>query len=169
MNVLLNEINASEIFRVQNRQNQEGIYMADTVPAASQKLARAAVSNLGHFFCQRIVMSFTTIETVAAAATDTGIDYLRGKLIDGSNMRPFFNDYVPFHLWAIPGRRKSIAGVLGGSDSFQQHIIFPWEYMFPMNADILLDVKNDSVGQPNSYSVMFIGVRVKSSETTRGL
>lgn len=165
MNVLLNRINAKQIFDTQSVQNQEAIYLADTVPALTQKLARVSVSSLGHFFCQHISMSFTTVDTVAAAAADTGIDYLRGKLSDaGAGMLSFFNDYIPFHLWATPGRRQSI--VASGNASFQMNIIFPFEYMFKVNSDIILDVKNDAVGQPNSYSIVFWGIRVKTSQTT---
>lgn len=167
MNVLLNRINAPAMFEIQNRQNQECIYLADTVGAGSQKLAKVSVSNLGHFFCQHITLTYTTLENVGAVTTDTGIDYLRGKLIDGSNMRPLFGDYVPFSLWAVPGRRKSLAA--SGSDSFQMQIIFPWEYIFTVNADILLDVKNDAIGESNSYSMALWGIRVKSSQTTSNL
>jgi hypothetical protein len=167
MNVLLNRINAPAMFEIQNRQNQECIYLTDTVAAGSQKLAKVSISNLGHFFCQHITLSYTTLETVMAAQTDTGIDYLRGKLIDGSNMRPLFGDYIPFGLFAVPGRRKVIT--TSGSDSFQMQIVFPWEYIFTVNSDILMDVKNDSVGESNSYSMAFWGVRVKSSQTTSNL
>lgn len=167
MNVLLNRIDVARFFEVQNHQNQECIYLADTVGALAQKLGKASVSNLGHFFVRHMTVSFTTIETVGGVATDTGIDYLRGKLIDGSNMRPLFNDYIPFSLWSTPGRRKSI--VASGSDSFQMQIIFPFEYLFTMNSDILIDVKNDSTLQRNSYSVAFWGVRIKSSASTSNL
>jgi len=165
MNVLLNRIDAAKIFQTQSVQNQEALYLADTVPAATQKQARVSVSSLGHFFCQHITMSYTTVDTVAAAAADTGIDYLRGKLMDaGAGMLAFMNDYVPFHLIATPGRRMSIAG--SGNASAQMHVIFPFEYMFKVNSDIIFDVKNDAVGQPNSYSVVFWGIRVKTSSTT---
>jgi hypothetical protein len=79
MNVLLNRIDSAKMFEIQNRQNQECIYLSDTVPAASQKLAKVSVSNLGHFFLQHITLSFTTLENVGAVKTDTGIDYLRFK------------------------------------------------------------------------------------------
>jgi hypothetical protein len=167
MNVLLNRINAPAMFDIQNRQNQECIYLNDTVPAGGTKLARVSISNLGHFFLQHITLSYTTLENVGAVTTDTGIDYLRGKLIDGSNMRPLFGDYIPFGLWAVPGRRKSLD--VSGSDSFQMQIVFPFEYIFTVNADVLLDVKNDSIGEANSYSMALWGVRVKSAQTTSGL
>lgn len=159
MNILLNRINTAQAFAVQNVQNQEGLYLADTVPANSQKLARKAVSNLGHFQVREIKCSYTT---VAAGPADTGIDYLRAKLIDGASMKSLFDDFIPFHLWAVPGRRRSLVGGGAGGESFQAQIVFPWEYMFTVNSDILLDVKNDSA-VANSYSVLFIGVRVKST------
>lgn len=167
MNVLLNRIDADKMFQIQSVQNQECIYLSDTVGALSQKLARVGVSALGHFFCQHIQLSFTTLDDIGAGLVDTGIDYLRGKLIDGSNMRPLFNDYIPFGLWATPGRRKSLSA--SGSDSFQQHIIFPFEYMFTVNSDILFDVKNDAAVGENAYSMAFFGVRVKSATNTSGM
>ena len=165
MQVLLNRIDADRMLAVQNAQNTELLYLADTVNAASQKLGSVAVSNLGHFYCRYIFVSYTTVE--GAVAADTGIDYLSGKLIDGSNNRPIFDDYIPFGLWSVPGRRQSIAG--SGNASFQSHIIFPLEYMFTVNSNILLDVKNVATLQPNSYSIVFHGVRVKSSVSTSGL
>ena len=162
MNVLLNRLDIAKVFQIQSVQNQEAIYLSDEVPAASQKQGHVSISNLGHFFCQHITLSYTTVET-----TDTGIDYLRGKLIDGSNMKPLFNDYIPFHLFATPGRRKSL--VASGSDSFQMQIIFPFEYCFVVNSDIIMDVKNDATGSANRYSMAFWGIRVKSAASNYGM
>jgi hypothetical protein len=163
MNVLLNRINAKEMFNIQRMQNQECIYMADSIPANSQKLQSLNISTLGHFFCQHITCTFTTVALLGGVPTDTGIDYLSGKLIDGATSRALFNDYVPFSLWCVPGRRKSIAGVGAGSDSFQMQIVFPFEYLFTINGDIVLDVKNVS-DQANNYSIAFWGVRVKATQ-----
>jgi hypothetical protein len=150
---------------VQRVQNQECLYMADTVPAGGQQLARVAVSNLGAFFLQHISLSYTTLATVAAVITDTGIDYLRGRLIDGTNNKPLFSDFIPFGLWGTPGRRQSLPA---GPASFQMHIIFPFEYLFGINSDIQLDVHNDS-NLPNLYSVAFWGVRIRSAATSAGM
>jgi len=156
MNVLLNRIDAARIIDIQKHQYSEALYGSDTIPALSQSLGSVAISNLGHFWLKWITLSFTTIE--GAVAADTGIDYLRGQLRDGQGNKPLFNDYIPFGLFATPGRRKSLAA--SGSDSFQMQIIFPYEHFFEVNSSILLDVKNDATLQPNAYSVVYWGVRI---------
>ena len=169
MNVLLNRLNVASMFAIQNLQYTEVLYLADSVPAGGQKMGKVAISNLGHFFVQFITGSFATRELVAGAPpvdTDLGLEYLRGKLIDGSNQRPLFNDYIPLSLWVVPGRRKSIAA--SGSDSFQMGVILPFEYMFTVNSDILLDMKNDSTVEL-PYNLAFWGVRVKATESTTGI
>lgn len=165
MDVLLDRINENEMLNIQLKQNQEAIFMADTVPANSQKMQKVSVSNPGAFAVLKIQLRYTTLAG-GVVPGDTGLDYLSGKLIDGSNMKPLFNDYVPFGLWAVPGRRKALPAA--GSDSFQNAYEFEWRYLFQINADILLDVKNTS-DSINYYEMLFVGIRIRSSATTAGL
>lgn len=163
IDVLLDRIDHNEMLNVQAKQNQEALFMADTVPANSQKMQKVSVSNPGAFAVLRIQLRFTTL---AAGPVDTGVDYLSGKLIDGSNMKPLFNDYVPFGLWAVPGRRKILPA--GGAASNMIAYEFEWRYLFQINADILLDVKNTS-DYLNCWEMLLIGIRLRSSATTAGL
>lgn len=165
MQVLSNRLDAGKIFDTQTYQYSEVLYLADTVTASTEKMGRATVSNLGHFFCLYITGSMTTQYNSGAGAADTGIDYLRGQLRDGSNNRPLFSDFIPLHLLLSPGRRKSLAA--SGSDS--QTLFYPlsFEYLFPANSDILITVKNDS-NVDNSYSIALHGVRVLASSSVRG-
>ena len=155
MNVLLNRIDAPSMLAMQDHQEPECIYLADTVPAGSTKMAKVDISTYGHFWLTHITATYTTLD--GAPAADNGLEYLRGQLQDGYTHRMLFNDYIPFSLWAVPGRRQSTAA---GAASFQMHIIFPFEHFFNINGSILLDVKNDSATAANSYSVAFWGVRV---------
>ena len=109
MQVLTSRLDAAKLFDIQTYQYSEVLYLADTVAAGTEKLGRVAISNLGHFFCLYVTGSMTTQYDLGAGATDTGIDYLRGQLRDGSNNRPLFSDFVPLHLLLSPGRRKSLA------------------------------------------------------------
>jgi hypothetical protein len=160
--ILLNRIDAAKMFQVQNLQYSEILYLSDTVPLASGKMGRVSVSNLGHFYCLYVTGSFDT----QFGAVDDGTDYLRGKLIDGSNQKQLFNDYVPLSLWLTPGRKKSL--VASGAQSNSLFYPIPFEYLFSANSDIILDVKNDS-DTALTYRIAFFGVRVKSRESVSGI
>jgi len=149
-------INPEAVFDIQNHQYSEKLLLADTVPANSTKLGKVNISNLGHFFCQFITGSFTTIGT--GAGVDSGISYLSGQMIDGAGQRKLFNDRIPLDLFLSPGRRKSnVAGAAASG------LFFPieFEYCFTMNSDILFDVVNTS-DQPNEYEIVFHGIRIMS-------
>ena len=164
MNILLHRINAALMIQNQTFQEMECMYPAADVPAQQEVSAIVQVGTYGHFWVHWITLSFTTLD--GSPAADTGIDYLRGKLIHTQNSQPVFNDFVPLHLWATPGRRKSISG--SGSDSNQMFIVWEWDAMFPINDGIQIDLKNDALLATNSMSASFWGVRVKDASTTAG-
>ena len=151
-------IDPQKVFDIQNHQYSEKLLLADTVPANSSKLGKVNVSNLGHFFCQFVTGSFTTIG--GGAANDSGISYLSGQMIDGAGQRKLFNDRIPLDLFLSPGRRKD-AVAAGAAAS--NNLFFPieFEYLFTANSDILLDVVNAS-DQENSYEICFHGIRIIS-------
>lgn len=149
-------IDPDKVFDIQNHQYTEKLLLADTVPANSTKLGKVSIANLGHFFCQFVTGSFTTIGT--GAGVDSGISYLSGQLIDGSGQRKLFNDRIPLDLFLSPGRRKSnLAGAAASG------LFFPieFEYLFTKNSDILFDVVNTS-DQDNEYEIVFHGIRIVS-------
>lgn len=159
LNILKQLIDSNQVLKVQNCQYQEFILLEDIVPAGSQKLGSVNVSSLGHFYAHYIVGHYTTLAG-AQAIVDTQCSYLRGKLIDGSNSRPLFNDYIPLDLLLTPGRIKSNASTTLATDPPSSTLFYPvrFEYIFPVNSQIQFDVKNDSDAD-NSYSIAFFGFR----------
>jgi hypothetical protein len=143
-------IDPNKVFDIQNSQYSERLLLADTVPANSTKLGKVTVANLGHFFCQFI--------------TDTGLSYLSGQLMDGSGQRKLFNEPIPLDLLLSPGRRKDPTSAAVVADPASNGLFFPleFEYMFTANSDILFNVVNTS-SNPNSYEIVFHGIRVVSS------
>lgn len=168
MNVLLNRLDSARLFEVQSFQYQDVIYLADSVGASTQKLGRVTVSNLGHFHALYVTGSMTTQYDTGGGAVDTGINYLRAKLIDGSNGRPLFNDYIPLNLFLSPGRRRSLTGAGAGGESGSLFYPLPFEYLFTANSEIQIDVKNDS-NVANAYSLAFFGVRVLAAASVAGV
>lgn len=153
-------IDPNQVFDLQNHQYAEKLIMADTVPAKSPKLGKVNVSNLGHFFCQYITGSFSTL---TAAAVDSGVSYLSGQLVDGAGQRKLFNERIPLDLVLSPGRRKDSGSAAPVTDPDSNSLFFPieFEYLFTANSDITLDVFNSS-DVANSYEVVFHGIRIIS-------
>lgn len=169
LNILSQLLDSEKTLKVQNCQYQEFILLEDIVPAGSQKLGSVNVSSLGHFYAHYIVGHYTTLDKNGQQAiVDTQISYLRGKLVDGSNSRPLFNDYIPLDLILTPGRIKSNQSTGMFTDPPSGSLFYPvrFEYIFPVNSQIQFDVKNDS-GADNSYSIAFFGFRFPISHIQR--
>ncbi len=160
LNIFAKEINPDKILKLQNLQYQEKLMLQDTVPAASQRMGTVNISSLGHFYCLYITCTYTTLVIDQAAIVDNGIMYLRGKLIDGSNQRPLFNDYIPLDLYSTPGRVRSLVSTSIATDPISNNLFYPqpFQYMFTVNSEIMFDVKNDS-DTTNKYTMVFHGLR----------
>ncbi len=162
LNLFAKEIHPDRILKLQNFQYQEKLLLTDTVPASSQKMGTLNVSSLGHFYCLFVTGHYSTLALTASAPPilDDGIDHLRGKLIDGSNQRSLFNDYIPFDLIFTPGRKKDIHSAAYLTDAVSNNLFYPqpFQYMFTVNSEIMFDVKNDS-DTDNYYDVIFHGIR----------
>jgi hypothetical protein len=165
-------LNAGSMMEMQRRQYRETLLLEDTVPAGQSKQGFTSITNLGSFLVQSITGSFDTGTLYSDGDgyiyIDDGIDYLRGQLIDGNGQRKLFNDYIPFHIWLSPGRRKDAASTNVQNDNApylkadsSYPLFYPLEfvYLFAANGNILLDVKNDS-GVDLSYSIAFHGIRI---------
>lgn len=154
-------IDPAKVFEIQNHQYSEKLLIADTVPANGSKLGKVNISNLGHFFCQFITGSFSTMGT--AAGVDSGLSYLSGQIIDGAGQRKLFNDRIPLDLFLSPGRRKDLTSATPVTDPTGNNLFFPieFEYLFTANSDIMIDVVNLS-DQINSYEIVFHGIRIIS-------
>jgi len=188
IHALLKRVDTEALFALQQYQYSDRIPMADTVSAGQSSLAKANVSNLGHFLCTHVTGHFQTARTLAGVGrVDEGVNHLRGQLIDGAGQRKIFSDYVPFDLWLSPGRTRHngtaaapclnvLADVLAGGVVVAAQAVQPYplfypvelEYLFTANSDIQLDVKNDS-DEALSYEIVFHGIRVLSSVSTRGI
>jgi|WetSurMetagenome_2_1015567.scaffolds.fasta_scaffold20458_9 hypothetical protein len=154
-----------KVFEIQNAQYRDTILLADVVPAASSKVGRVSISNLGHFFSMYITGSFETLKLNAVPAiVDDGVSYLSGQLIDGAGQRKLFSDRIPFDLFLSPGRRKSVLSTTLATDPVGGVLYQPMEleYLWAANSDILLDVQNTS-STPLHYEILFHGVRLLSN------
>lgn len=178
MRTLNKKLNAEEIFNLQKYQYSEKIVLEDSVPAASSKMCKVGISNIGHFLCQTITGKYISLKVGGAGAgIDTGISYLKGLLYDGAGQRKLFNDFIPFDLWLSPGRvRNSTAtntfqpdgAIVTASPSNNLFYPIDFEYIFQANSDILLDVKNSS-DKAIDFSIVFHGVRINSAFAVSGL
>jgi hypothetical protein len=191
--IFANRLKTQDMFNLQRFQYSEKLILSDTVPAGQAKLGKVAVSNLGHFLLTHITGTFTTIRTEnyilpgAGAATDnqidSGVNYLRGQLIDGNGQKKLFSDYIPFDLFLSPGRIKdgdsyndliaalnSVGGTVANHAGDSNALFYPqeFEYLFSANSDILFDVKNDS-NLANSYNITLHGIRILSSAAVKGV
>lgn len=175
--VLSKQIDIAASFRLQNTQYSEKLLMSDTVPAGTEKPGKTAVSTLGNFLCQFITGHFQTLSKVNTShVIDDGVSHLRGQLIDGTGQRKLFSDYIPFDLFCSPGRTKALAAEnnLTAYSTFANQadpanqLFYPmeFEYLFAVNTDILMYVKNDS-DVDLSYDLVFHGVRILDRKTSR--
>ena len=164
LKVLTRRIHTEKLFALQRQQKYEIIPMTGVIPASSNSIVKVTVSNQGHFFCQFMTGSFTTL---SGASVDDGVNHLRGKLF--SNNDPIFNAYTPFDLFLSPGRRRSTADIsvtaMQGNTLFLQ---FPIEFLFPANTDIIMDTINDGTFA-NSFDIAFVGIRCSAYETVSGV
>ena len=172
MNMFANLINPDKILKLQNMQYSEKLLLSDTVPAGTQQMASVDVSSLGNFYCQFLTGHFETLKksTDPLPAVDDGISHLRGKLVDGSNQRQLFNDYVPLDLFISPGRIVSPndGNLMDLTKTAPGNALFypqPFVYMFAVNSKILFDVKNDSDYQLK-YEILFHGIRLPIASRT---
>jgi hypothetical protein len=176
------QLNANSLLHTQSYQNSEKIPLMDSVPAGQRKLCRAGVSNYGDFLCLFITGTFETLKSVTYEevdyVVDDGIDYLRGQLRDSTGQRALFTDFIPLTLWVSPGRRRSslaannlldVANV-GNQASPGNTLFYPqeFEYIWAANAEILLDVYNDSNTEIH-FELCFHGIRLLSDTAVSGV
>lgn len=152
-------INPKRAFDIQNQQYQNKLILEDIVPGDQTKLGKVNVTSLGNFYCIFITGEFTTLKEIDQEIIDTDVNYLRGQLKDGANNRTLFNDYAPLSLWLSPGRVRHDSAVnllTTAQPSGRLFYPHPFEYLFPINGDILHDVKSTS-NIDNYYTLLFHG------------
>ena len=195
-------LDAAALKKTQSAQHSEKLIISDTCPANTSKQSAAAVSNYGDFLCLQITGSFETLVDLDPQGTstiiDSGIDYLKGRLIDGVGQRKLFTDYIPFHLWLTPGRRRSanqlVLNTYVGDPGTQQTfdstgvVVIPavapvyneskgshglfypeeFEYIFSNSSQIIVEVVNSS-NVALSYDIVFHGIRILNSGSVSNL
>lgn len=166
--VLSSKIDPQSIFALSKKQYSEKLYLSDIIQAGSTQMSKVSVAQYGHFLCQYITGSFSTLYQNGGTTIDHGVCTLKALMTDGTGQRRLFNDYIPLSLFLSPGRQKSESAanvVLDNANGLRANasnsLFYPleFEYFFPANTDILLDVKNSS-NVANSYDICFHGVRV---------
>jgi len=168
INLFAKVIIPEHIEELQNLQYSEKLLLEDVVPAGGQKLGKVNISSLGHFYNVYITGHFETLVDIIDppnSVHDDGVDHLRGKLVDGSNQRQLFNDYVPLDLFCTPGRIKSATSTSVLTDPPANSLFYPqvFQYMFTVNSEIIFDVKNDS-NVDIRYALLFHGIRLPMAQ-----
>jgi len=153
-------IDRVSMFKKQEVQYTEKVLIEDTVPANSTKLAKASITSVGDYYVKYMTGHFETLSLNGQDIVDDGVSHLRAKMIDGSNQRSLFNDYVPMDLFLSGGRTKSSDSTTVLTDAPSNNLFFPieMEYLFAINSEIQLDVKNDS-DVDITFAILFHGIR----------
>jgi hypothetical protein len=163
INPLRDVIDLGKLSLLQLAQYSERLLMAGTVPAAGEQLYRVDIGSLGAFVCLHFTGSFSTLALVGGVITDTGINYLFGRLQSGGEQRVLFNDYTPLNILLSPGRERSPLAAAGAAGDPPGPLVYPMEfpYLFPANGQIQMIVRNTSTTD-NTFNISFFGVRVKT-------
>jgi hypothetical protein len=114
------------------------------------------VTSVGNFMLMSMTGSYTT-KVADDPVDDDGICRIFIQLLDGSNQRPLFDDFIAANLFLSPGRVRGVAGVGDASD--QLFLEYPFVYTFPINGQILVRIRNTS-DFANIVRVMFKGIRI---------
>ena len=169
INIFAKILDPDKILDFQNLQYTEKLLLEDEVPANSMEMGKTNISSLGHFYSLFITGKFTTTYDVPdESPVDGCYCYLRGKLIDGSNSKPLFNDYIPLDLFLSPGRTKDPVTTNFDSIACSNNLFYPqpFQYMFTVNSEIQFECKNDS-NYRNKYWIVFHGIRFPAAQKTK--
>lgn len=158
------QINIEEIIRLQKHQYQKCLYLEEEVAAASSVDAFVNITSEGHFMLLSMTGDYTT---KSAGPLDDGLVWLFVQLVDGTNQRPLFDDFVPVNLFLSPGRVKSLAGAISADNrSDPLYLEYPFVYTFPMNSNIMVRIRNTS-DYANILRIQFKGIRIFPGSRTQ--
>jgi len=150
-----------QLFKMQSKVYSDKILLSDEVPAGEAKTGKVNISNLGHFGVEFITVRYETLYDNNGTIEDTGVNYLRGRLVDASNSTTLFSDFIPLDMFSTPGRVKSQKSADVVNDAPGNTLFYPMEqeYLFTRNGDIVFECKNDS-NTPLAYEICFHGKRM---------
>ncbi len=151
-------LDIKHILDLQNVQYQNALYLEEEVPATSQRDAAVQISSLGHFMLLSMTGAFSTMYLDDQTPADDGRCQVFIQLLDGSNQRPLFEDFVWAGLFLSPGRFKALPGAVG-AQSDQLYLEYPFIYTFPNNGQITVKIRNES-DKHNIVRIMFKGIRI---------
>lgn len=153
LNPYHNPIDIEKVFQLQDFQYSNALYLEENVPAQSQLDASVDITTQGHFMMTWITGAFTTLD---GEDTDNGISQMWIQLVDGSNDRTLFNNFIWVGLWTSPGRIQAIPGTAASN---QLYLTFPFVYTFPQKGSILVKIRNNHA-YANTVKLMFTGIRI---------
>lgn len=153
-------INVPKVLEIQNRQYQEALPLEQEIAANTQVDAAVQVTSIGNFMLMSMTGSYTTKVLDDQDPADDGICRIFIQLLDGSNQRPLFDDFIAANLFLSPGRVRAAAGLGDASD--QLYLEYPFVYTFPINGQILVRIRNTS-DFANTVRMMFKGIRIFAS------
>lgn len=149
------QIDIRDVLQLQDHQYQNALYLEESIPAQSQVDAAVQISSLGEFMLTGITGGYSTLD---AEDTDDGINRIYIQLIDGTNNRSLFENFIWSGLFLSPGRYKAAAGAVGAASN-QLYLQFPWVYTFPNQGQITVRIRNDAA-YANTVRMMFQGIRI---------
>lgn len=168
LNPYHDKIDIGRIIDLQNHQYQQTLYLSQSVPANSQVDAPVNITALGHFMLLSMTGDYTTKIDGDPDPVDNGICNMLVQLVDGSNQRTLFDNFVPANLFLSPGRRKILAGAISADNrSDPLYLEYGFVYTFPLNSQILVRIQN-AADYENIIRIAFKGIRVFPSSRQQG-
>lgn len=162
LNTFGQKINGDAILNLNKTQYKEKILLSGICKAGIETPIKTSISSLGHFVSEFVTGSFTTLEDDNGSIVDNGVNYLRIKIVDGTNQRQLSNDYIPADLLFSLGRVRSSEATNNDTTApAPNNLFYPYEFNYPfaVNSDIILYVKNDS-DVDQELNVCFHGTRL---------
>lgn len=161
LNPLQDWIDPKQILELQNAQYQDVLVFDEQIPVGELVNGAVNVTSVGHFLLVSITGEFTTIEN----DLDDGVNRLTMQLLDGSNQRTLFSNFVSVNTILSPGR-VLLPGVAGAASS-QLEMEWPFIYLFPINSSILVRVQSGATlgTTANQLRLTFKGIRIFDRQT----
>jgi hypothetical protein len=154
LNPYHSKIDIRNVLALQEFQHQQTLYLAQPIEASAQIDAAVDITSLGHF----MLLSWTgAYSTLSDEETDDGVNHLFIQLVDGSNGRELFDDFVAANILLSPGRMQVLAG--SGDPSEPLFLEYPFVYTFPLNSRIIVRIRND-IAAAQILKIAFKGIRI---------
>lgn len=148
------KIDISRILDLQRTQRIDYLNIDQDVLPGSIIEASVRVSSLGHFWCQSITGSFTTL----SGGSDVGVSVLDIQILSSDGSLDLMQDFVDAALVLTPGRR--LQSGTAGNPSNQLQFESPFLYAFKANSDVIVRIRSNATADTNNIKIAFKGIRV---------